>query len=1240
MVIVKKSPRHVLLESLLRERILILDGAMGTMIQKHRLGEDDFRGSRFAQHPKQLKGDNDLLCLTKPEIILDIHRAYLEAGADIIETNTFNATSMSQADYGLSDLAQEMARAGAALARKACDEFEAKNPGKPRFVAGSIGPTSKTLSMSPDVQDPGFRATSFEALSSAYADEIRGLAEGGADILMIETIFDTLNAKAAVWAALNHFEETGVELPIMISGTITDASGRTLSGQTAGAFLYSLEHARPISFGFNCALGAEAIVSHVEEIGRKASCALSVHPNAGLPNELGEYDDTPANMARVLSALARKSSSGEPGAGLNIVGGCCGTTPEHIAALAAALKDIPPRRYPTPDEATHLSGLEAFDIGPESLLFNVGERTNVAGSRKFARLIRDRQYAEALDIAREQVEAGAQAIDINMDDAMLDSTKEMATFLDLVASEPDISRVPVMIDSSRWETLLAGLRHLQSKGIVNSISLKEGEEAFLEKARTIRKLGAAVVVMAFDEKGQADTLARKTAICERAYRLLVEKAGFNPHDILLDPNIFAIGTGIEEHRRYAIDYIRAAAFVKDRLPGALVSGGVSNVSFSFRGNDPLRNAIHTVFLYHAEQAGMDVGIVNPAQLGSYEDIPPDLREKIEDLVLDRRADATERLLEAAQGFEAGTASDAASPEWRSLPVADRVRHALVKGIATHIAGDVEELRAEYSQVVQIIQGPLMEGMNIVGRLFGEGKMFLPQVVKSARVMKEAVAVLLPYLEAESADAGGEGVPGRGSNRGLIVLATVKGDVHDIGKNIVSVVLACNNYEVIDLGVMVPAELILQTAKEKGADAIGLSGLITPSLEEMSHIAALMEERGFSIPLLIGGATTNPMHTALRIAPVYSGPVAQVADASLAPGYIDKLLSPATRTGFASELAAQHEKNRALLAARQERLEFTSLEEARAKRFSSVGTRHVPVAPAIPGPAKVSYAVKDLEPYIDWSYFFHAWEFKGRYPSLLDDADRGSEARTLLGDARSMLGKMAAAGKPLVEVKGAFGIFPAASEGDDILIYADESRHDVRSRLCCLRQQIRKTDGTPCLCHADYVEAASSGRKDWVGAFAVTADVARFTSTLEEHDEYGKILLKILADRLAEAAAEKLHEDVRKKFWGYAPDETLSPEDLLSCGYEGIRPAPGYPPCPDHREKGLIFELLDASAKTGMSLTESFMMVPASSVAGWYFSHPESKYFSIGRIDRDQLSDFAQRRGDTLAETERWLRPLL
>jgi 5-methyltetrahydrofolate--homocysteine methyltransferase len=1261
----KKSPRFELLERLLGERILILDGAMGTMIQKRRLPETEFRGEVFKSHPVALKGDFDVLNLTRPDVIREIHDAYLEAGADIIESNTFNSSAVSQAEYGLADRARVFAREGARIAKAACEATERANPSKPRFAAGSIGPTGKTLSMSPDVADPGARAITFDALSAAYRDTVLGLIEGGIDILLIETIFDTLNAKAAIWAIRNIFREAGTELPVMISGTITDSAGRTLSGQTSLAFWNSVKHAHPVSVGFNCSLGADSIVSHVEELAEKTDCAISLHPNAGMPNAMGEYDDTPANMAAVLRAYVKKSEIPGSRIGANIVGGCCGTTPAHIAALADALRDIRPRSIPSAAchevavsssqigatvnpflATTGLSGLEALEIGPDSLFVNIGERTNVAGSRKFARLIRDGDYPGAVEIARDQVESGAQVIDVNMDDAMLDSKREMGRFLDLIASEPDIARVPVMIDSSKWETILEGLKHLQGKGLVNSISLKDGERTFLERASIIADLGAAVVVMAFDEKGQADSLERKISVCARAYRLLREKLSFPAEDIVLDPNIFAIGTGIAEHNGYAVDYIEAAAWIKRNLPGALVSGGVSNVSFSFRGNDPLRAALHSVFLYHARRAGMDMGIVNPSQLVPYDEIPADLRERVEDLVLNRRSDATERLLELAGAFsslgvsEKIAAADSSSPR-------ERIVQALVSGLSTHIVGDVEEMRTLVPRAIDVIEGPLMEGMNRVGTMFGEGKMFLPQVVKSARVMKEAVAHLLPYIQAEkmasSASTAGNAASGAAgstksissSSNGSIVLATVKGDVHDIGKNIVSVVLGCNNYEVIDLGVMVPAETIVDTARERKADAIGLSGLITPSLEEMTRVAALMRERGMSIPLLIGGATTNPLHTALRIAPEYSGPVVHVADASLVAGLMKKLLSASDSAQFLEELESDHAKLRNMDKKRDESFAFVSIEEARSNPYISARSESGPVAPNIPGPETIRYSIDEIVPYIDWRFFFQAWEMKGKYPELLSDPSTAREAGKLFGDANAMLQRASREG--LVHIAGVYGIFPAASRGDDILIHPYGRESDRIETLHCLRQQRKKAQGAY-LSLADYIEKEGE-RPDWIGAFAVTAgigleeSVSRFT---DEGDEYGALLLKVLADRLAEACAEKLHEDVRKTYWGYAPTESFTPADLFRNAYQGIRPAPGYPSCPDHREKRLIFDLTDAEARLGIRLTESYMMIPAASVSGWYFSLPESSYFALGKIGRDQLADYASRREEPAAEAEKWI----
>lgn len=1218
----KRSGKYALLERLALERILILDGAMGTMIQRRRLSEADFRGQLFADHPVNLAGDNDVLCLTRPDVIRDIHRAYLDAGADIIETNTFNATAISQADYKLEPWVREISRAGASLARHACDEAETSNPKKPRFVAGSIGPTAKSLSIAPDASDSGKRAVSFDEMVAAYRECALGLIEGGADMLLIETVYDTLNAKAAIWAIHSVFRELGKELPLMISGTIADASGRLLAGQTARAFWYSVAHAEPFSIGFNCSMGAESLLPFVEEIAEEAECAVSLHPNAGMPNELGEYDDTPENMARVLREFARSVEKNERH-GANIIGGCCGTTPEHIRAIAEALDGIRPRRFrpktfalhwSSPQKHSVLTGLEPLDISPETLFVNIGERTNVAGSRTFARLIREGKLTEALDVARAQIEAGAQIIDINMDDPLIDSANAMARFLDLVAAEPDIARVPVMLDSSNWNTLLEGLKHLQGKGIVNSISLKDGEETFLERARTIRRLGAAILVMAMDERGQAEDYERKISICERAYRLLTEQAGIPPEDIIFDPNIFAIGTGIEEHRNHAADYIAAVAWIKRNLPGALVSGGVSNLSFAFRGNEALRSAMHAVFLYHARAAGMDMGIVNPAQLVPYDEISPDIRERIEDLVLNRRPDADERLIEVAAGLSSSASSQLEKTAERLSPK-DRVIHALVSGKSETLKDDIEELRHQYARALEIIEGPLMEGMNKVGSLFGEGKLFLPQVVKSARVMKEAVRILQPYIEAEQA--------GQPSSRGKILLATVKGDVHDIGKNIVSLILSCNGYEVIDLGVMVSSERIVEAAIEHRVDAVGLSGLISPSLEEMGRVASLMESHGLHIPLLVGGATTNPLHTALRIAPEYSGPVIHVGDASQAPGVMDRLLSEGRRNSYLEQVRMEQESTRSRYREGRALVRYVSLEEAR--RNASASNLVPPVRPNEPGSAVRAFEAAELVSLIDWSHFFRAWGLKGRYPDILKDPQKGEEARRFYRDAMELLERAARGG--LLKAKSVFGIFPAARSQDDILIYAGEERTSLRARLPCLRQQRFKPEGGY-LCLADFLQTAESGIPDWIGAFAVNAggDLEECKAALDaETDDYRALLIASLADRLAEAAAERLNMLVRDTYWGFG-----------SSGAEGIRPAPGYPTCPDHRDKAIIFSLLDVNQRIGLSLTESFMMKPASAVCGWYFASPAARYFSVGKIGRDQVEDYAARRGEPPEVSEAWL----
>ncbi len=1219
--------RSALLRSLLESRILILDGAMGTMVQRARLTEADYRGSRFAAHGKELKGNNDLLLLTRPEVIRGIHAAYLEAGADIVETNTFNATAISQADYGLEALAYELNVAGARLAREVADEYTAKTPEKPRFVAGVLGPTSRTASISPDVNDPGYRNVGFDELVAAYTDAVRGLADGGADLILVETIFDTLNAKAALFAVDQYFERIGRRLPIMISGTITDASGRTLSGQTAEAFWNSLRHVRPLTFGLNCALGARELRQYVEELAHLADTFVSAHPNAGLPNPLAPtgYDETPEMLAGELLDWARHGL-------INIAGGCCGTTPEHIRAIAQALAGIAPRRLPERAPKLRLAGLEPLNIGEDTLFVNVGERTNVTGSKAFARLVLNGQYAEAVSVARNQVEAGAQVIDVNMDEAMLDSQAAMVRFLNLIASEPDIARVPVMIDSSKWAVLEAGLKCLQGKGIVNSISLKEGEAKFLEQARLVRRYGAAVIVMAFDEQGQADTRQRKTDICRRCYALLTG-VGFPAEDIIFDPNVFAIATGIEAHDNYAVDFIEATRWIRQHLPAAKVSGGISNVSFSFRGNDAVREAIHTVFLYHAIQAGLSMGIVNAGQLGVYEEIPPELRARVEDVVLNRRPDAGERLVELAATVKGAAKEAVQDLAWREKPVRERLAHALVKGITEFIVADTEEARLAAKRPLEVIEGPLMDGMNVVGDLFGAGKMFLPQVVKSARVMKQAVAHLLPYIEAEKA-------AGAVSAKGKIVMATVKGDVHDIGKNIVGVVLACNNYEVVDLGVMVPADRILAAAHEHQADVIGLSGLITPSLEEMAHVAAEMERQGYTQPLLIGGATTSRAHTAIKIAPNYSGTTVYVPDASRAVGVVASLASSELGAAYRAQLAADYAKVREQHA-NKKGVRLVSLEAARINRFR--------FAPEYAPPRPTSLGVRGLADYdlarlvdsIDWSPFFQTWDLPGAYPKILDDPRVGETARNVFRDAQAMLVRIVE--EKWLTANGVFGLFPANGTGDDVELYATEARDRPLLTWHNLRQQQERPAGKPNYCLADFVAPKDSGVADYVGAFAVTAGIGiekKLAEFAAKHDDYSAILLKALADRLAEAFAEHLHQRVRREFWGYAPDEMLSRDELIAEKYRGIRPAAGYPACPDHTEKGPLFALLDATRNTGMVLTESFAMHPAASVSGYYLAHPEAQYFAITRIGRDQLEDYAKRKGMTVAEAERWLAPVL
>ncbi len=1214
----------------LARRILILDGAMGTMIQRHKLAEADYRGSRFADWPVDLKGNNDLLVLTRPEVIRGIHAAYLEAGADIIETNTFNATTISMADYRMQALVPELNREAARLARAVADEFS--TPDRPRFVAGILGPTSRTASLSPDVNDPGFRNVYFDQLRDAYVETARALVEGGADLLMVETIFDTLNAKAALFALERLFDELGRRLPVMISGTITDASGRTLSGQTTEAFYNSLRHVRPLAFGLNCALGPDLLRPYVMELARVSETWVSVHANAGLPNAFGEYDLGPAAMAAQVREWAESGF-------VNIVGGCCGTTPEHIRAIVEAVAGLAPRVLPRIAPACRLAGLEPANIGAESLFVNVGERTNVTGSAAFKKLVKAGDFAAALEVARQQVDNGAQLIDVNMDEGMLDSEQAMVTFLNLIASEPDIARVPVMIDSSKWEILEAGLKCVQGKAVVNSISLKEGEAKFVEQARLARRYGAAVVVMAFDEQGQADTCARKQAICARSYKILIEVVGFPAEDIIFDPNIFAIATGIEEHDHYAVDFIDATRWIKANLPHAMVSGGVSNVSFSFRGNNPVREAIHSVFLYHAIRAGLTMGIVNAGQLAIYEDIPLALRERVEDVVLNRRADATERLLEIAEQYkgEGGGVAGKEDLAWRGWPVAKRLEHALVKGIAEFVEADTEEARQAFERPIQVIEGPLMDGMNVVGDLFGAGKMFLPQVVKSARVMKKAVAYLIPFIEAQKAASGVES-----RSNGKIVMATVKGDVHDIGKNIVGVVLQCNNFEVIDLGVMVPAQKILDTAREVGADLIGLSGLITPSLDEMVSVAKEMQRQGFELPLLIGGATTSLAHTAVKIDPGYAQAVVYVKDASRAVGVAQSLVSPELKPEFVARTKADYARRRELHKARRHKEALIPLEAARANGVPIAWDGYVPPAPAFLGVrAFDDYPLAELVERIDWTPFFAAWELAGRFPRILEDEVVGEQARRLYEDARAMLKRIV--DEHWLVARGVIGFFPAARDGDDTVLYTDESRSAELARLHHLRQQAQKPEGRPNRSLADFVAPLASGARDYVGAFAVAAGigidahVARFEA---EHDDYSAILLKVLADRLAEAFAERLHERVRKEFWGYAADEALDNEALIDERYRGIRPAPGYPACPDHTEKATLWRLLDPENRAGISITEHFAMVPTAAVSGWYFAHPDSGYFGIGRIDRDQVEDYARRKGWDLATAERWLAPNL
>jgi 5-methyltetrahydrofolate--homocysteine methyltransferase len=1211
-------------EQLIQQKILILDGAMGTMIQKHRLTEEDYRGEQFRDHPNLQKGNNDLLSVTKPEIIKDIHRQYLEAGADIITTNTFNSNRISMADYGMESLVYELNVKSARNAAETIMEFENSSEPLHHFVAGTLGPTNRTASMSSDVNDPGARAVSFDQLVEAYSEQTRGLIDGGVHILLVETIFDVLNCKAALFAIDSVFEERGVRLPVMVSGTITDASGRTLTGQTLEAFMVSVSHFPLLSIGLNCALGVEQLRPFIKELSAKTGFYVSVHPNAGLPNQFGEYDQSAAYMASIAEEFMKEGW-------LNIIGGCCGTSPEHIGKIAESAKKYSPRVKPEIEKITRLSGLEALAIKPETNFVNIGERTNVSGSIKFARLIRDEKYDEALAIARNQVDGGAQVIDICMDEAMLDSEKAMVKFVSLVMAEPDISKLPLMIDSSRWDVIESALKCIQGKSVVNSISLKEGEEAFLNHARKVRKYGAAAVIMLFDEKGQADSFERKTSIAERSYRLLVDTIGFPPEDIIFDPNVLAVATGIEEHNNYAVDFINATVWIKKNLPFAKVSGGISNLSFSFRGTDPVREAIHSIFLFHAIKAGLDMGIVNPGMLQVYTEIEPELMQLCEDVVLNRRADSTERLVKFAEGIKNSGKKEEKADLWRSLPVVDRIKHSLIRGLDEFIEADVEEARPLFGRSIELIEGPLMGGMNEVGDLFGAGKMFLPQVVKSARVMKKAVSKLAPYIELESK---GE----EKKTAGKVLLATVKGDVHDIGKNIVGVVLSCNNYEVIDLGVMVPAEKILDTAVRENVDCVGLSGLITPSLEEMVQVAAEMERRNIRVPLLIGGATTSEIHAAVKIAPAFSGTVVHVKDASKAAGVISALLQN-DNSAYVSALGKKYKKLRDDHSSRQSERHLLSLSDARKNMFTTDWkSNYIPV-PKIPGRHVMSNIdLEELIRYIDWTYFFFAWKISGRYPAILTDPVKGVEAKKLFDDGQFYLEDIRKAN--LINAKAVFEIFPAVSVGDDVKVFYDETKTETRAVFRFLRNQEPKETGVPNISLSDYIAPEQTGLTDYIGAFAVTANIDAVAFDRYREDDYASIMIRILSDRIAEAAAEWLHEKIRKEYWGYAPEEKLSVEDFIKLKYKGIRPAPGYPACPDHTEKKIIFDLLEAEKEIGAELTDNFAMVPPAAVSGYVFAHPGSVYFNIGKIGSDQLKDYAERKNMTNEEAARWLAPNL
>ncbi len=1221
--------QNIYLSDILKKRILVLDGAMGTMIQRYRLEEKDFRGERFKNHDSDLKGNNDLLCLTQPQIISEIHDSYLEAGADIIETNTFNSNSISQADYKLEKLAYELNRHAAEIAKDCAERFTTMNPEKPRFVAGALGPTNKTASLSPDVNDPGFRAVSYDDLVSVYEEQTEGLMDGGVDMLLIETIFDTLNAKAALFAVENVFERRKKRIPVMISGTITDASGRTLSGQTVEAFLHSISHANLLSVGLNCALGAKELRPYLEELAEKAPFFVSAYPNAGLPNQFGEYDETPEIMGTHIQDFLDHRF-------VNILGGCCGTTPEHIRKFAEIAATAPVRIVPERKHEMNISGLEPLAVFPGSNFINIGERTNVAGSRKFSRLIYEEKYEEALNIAKQQVNNGAQVIDVNMDDAMLDAEKAMVKFLHILMSDPEVARVPVMIDSSKWSVIEAGLKCLQGKAIVNSISMKEGENLFREHARKIRKYGAAVIVMAFDEQGQADTFEKRILVCERAYKILTDEVHFQPQDIIFDPNILTIGTGIEEHNNYAVDFLNASRWIKANLPHAKVSGGISNLSFSFRGNDTVREAMHSAFLFHAIKAGLDMGIVNAGQLMVYDDIPADLLELVEDLILNRRKDATERLISYAETVKQQDKKEEKTDEWRLATVQERLTYALIRGISEFIEEDVEEARAHFKQALHIIEGPLMDGMNIVGDLFGAGKMFLPQVVKSARVMKKAVNKLTPYIEAE------KNIAGSRQTNGKILMATVKGDVHDIGKNIVGVVLGCNNFEVVDLGVMVPADKILQAAIDENVDIIGLSGLITPSLDEMVHVAKEMKRRGMNIPLMIGGATTSEIHTAVKIEPHYQHGVIHVKDASKSVGVASALLSSGQKDDFLKDITEKYSKVREKHASDRAEASFITLAEARANRFSPDWASEKIDIPNNTGIITYDdYSLQDITKYIDWTFFFHSWRLTGKYPAIFEDPEKGVEAKKLFQDANNMLNLILE--KKILQAKGVIGVFPANSDGDNILIFEDEDRKREICRFSFLRNQGQKEAGVPNLCLSDFIAPLNSGRKDYLGGFVVTAGIGIepwIKKFEDELDDYSSIMLKILSDRMAEAFAELMHDRVRKEFWGYDPDGSDAILEILKEEYRGIRPAPGYPACPEHSEKEILFSLLQAEIHTTVKLTESYAMYPASSVSGFYFAHPQSQYFAVGRLSRDQITDYAKRKNVSIEQAEKWLGPYL